>query len=195
MRPRRLLRLVPVTLLALGCATVRVNTDYDPEADFSRMHTFAWLEPPMREQPSETAEASDPFARNTLLDKRVRAAVEDALTRRGYVPADGAPPDFLLRYQLVLRDRTVSQPVLVDAGYRRYPYTYNGYYGTYTYEEGTLVLDVIDPATKQIAWRGWGRGRTSDAHLDAEEVKTYVDRILARFPPGAADAPAAAEEG
>lgn len=197
MQPTRLLSsalLALALLAAAGCTTVRVKTDHDPDREFSGLRTFAWLEPPLREQPKpETGEDVDPFAHNTLLDKRVRSAVEAELTGRGYAPAaEGETPDFLLRYHVILRDRTVSQPVFVGGGYHRYPYSYSGYYGTYTYEEGTLVLDVIDPGSRQIAWRGWGRGRTGDEHLGAEEVKTYVAEILERFPPEPAEAPASA---
>jgi len=190
--------LVAALLVAMGCATVRVKTDHDPETDFSALRTFGWLEPPLREQPKPASgEDVDPFAHNTLLDKRVRSAVEAELAERGYAPAAaGETPDFQLRYHVILRDRTrtVSQPVFVGGGYHRYPYSYSGYYGTYTYEEGTLVLDVIDPGSEQITWRGWGRGRTDDAHLGAEEVKTYVEEILARFPPEPAEPPASPED-
>ena len=35
---------VALNLALSGCASIEVSTDYDPEADFTRYQTFAWME-------------------------------------------------------------------------------------------------------------------------------------------------------
>jgi hypothetical protein len=176
--------------LLVACSGIRVNTDYDPAVDFSALRTFAWIDPELREEPRpENAMPTDPFTRNTLIDKRVREEVEANLKSRGYQPAaEGETPDFLLRYELVSRPVERDYPVFVSGGYG---YGYRGYgYGTgvgygrsVTYDEGTLIIDVIDPATQRIAWRGYGTSQSRDAQLDAERVQQNVTEILERFPP------------
>jgi len=188
MRPFRLpvVAAVAAVVLLAGCR-IPVKTDYDPATDFAQLASFGWLEPPLREAPGES-EAPDPFVRNTLLDKRVRDAVTRELAARGYRhAADDETPDFLVRYQVVAKQVTRDRPVVVGGGfgYGRYPFGYGSSvaYGADSYEEGTLILDVIDPETDSIAWRGWAAARTDDGYFDAGRVDRYVHAILERFPP------------
>ena len=78
--------------------------------------------------------------------------------------------------------------MFVTGGFGRYGYGYGvgtgvGYSGSTTYQEGTLILDVIDPATQQIAWRGWGTSQSRDPQMRPERLRKTVAAILARFPP------------
>ena len=54
------------------------------------------------------------------------------------------------------------------------------------YQEATLLLDVLDPATGDLAWRGWGRRMlsTKDRTRSDERLREGVAAILDRFPPG-----------
>jgi Domain of unknown function (DUF4136) len=175
-------------LSALACATLNVQTDYDVDADFTNLRTFAWLDPPIVEDRPPPAD-TDPFAYNSLLDKRVRAAVTANLEARDFEPAASDAADFLLRYYVVFRDRVRSSPyyggAYVSGPYGPYWGPYGYYAGTtsYTYSEGTLVIDVIDPKTHQIIWRGWAESPNYDGSFDAEEVDGAVSAVMARFPP------------
>ena len=54
------------------------------------------------------------------------------------------------------------------------------------YEEGTLVIDLIDVAERRLVWRGSGTRRLSrDPQPDrlTQRVNEAVDEILAQFPP------------
>jgi hypothetical protein len=182
--------LVAVAVLAVACASVRVRTDYDRAVDFTQLQTFAWLDPPLRETSrDEGGQGGDPFTQNTLLDKRVRDEVDAWLTGHGYrAAAEGEEPDFLVRYELVSQQVTRDSPVIVSGGFGRYGYGWGagsgvGYAGSSTYQEGTLILDVIDPGTEQIAWRGWGTSQARDPNMSAERLHNTVTAILARFPP------------
>lgn len=171
--------------LTTGCLGVPVRTDHDPDVDFGALESFAWLDPPLREEPAVAGQESfDPIVYNSLLDQRVRDAVEQALTDRGFRKDDGEP-DFVIRYRVVSRPVTRSYPVFVGgAGYHhRGVHSHAGVQRTENYLSGTLILDVIDPLTERITWRGWAEARTRDGHLDAARVSRYVTGILARFPP------------
>jgi hypothetical protein len=184
------LALASLAVLSLACASVRVRTDYDAAIDFAPLKTYAWLDPPLREESrDEGGRGGDPFTENTLVDKRVRDEVEAWLGSHGYrAAAEGEEPDFLVRYELVSREVTRDSPVFVTGGFGHYGYGYGGgtgigYSGSTTYQEGTLILDVIDPATQQIAWRGWGTAQMRDPQMSPERLHKTVTAILARFPP------------
>ena len=185
-----------------GCSSLRVQTDYDPSLDFTRFRTFSWLEPPVLTTPSDGVTDVDvnPFAVNSMLDARVRAAVDEELERQGYRPArEDSEPSFQLQYHVILKDKTrvLSSPGgFYGGGYwGPGPYgAYGGYTQSYDYAEGTLIIDVVDPKTQRIAWRGWVVGPNRDGYYDEERVAETVHAILSKFPPGGASTSAAAGE-
>ena len=196
---------LPLLLLSLAaissCSALRVQTDYDPSLDFTRFRTFAWLEAPVLTTPSDgvTDVAVNPFAVNSMLDARVRAAVDQELERQGYRPAmaDSAP-SFQLQYHVILKDKTrvsTTPGALYGAGGYWGPGPYGIYGGTtqsYDYQQGTLIIDVVDPETQRIAWRGWAVGPNRDGYYDEERVLSAVQAILGKFPPEVASSSAAA---
>jgi hypothetical protein len=181
---RALPRLLLLALLtaAQGCATLHVSTDFDPEADFSGLHTFAWLEPP--ELPG-----AHPFQDNTLLRKRVREAVVRKLATRGFEEVPQEQADLLVTYHVTLDERSYSYSYPYGMGYA-YGYGrhlvgidyYAGY--TETFQEGTLILDVIEPARMQLRWRGWSTGCVPTRDQERSRIEPAVEKILDEFPPG-----------
>ena len=186
-----LLALAGAAALSLACATVRVSTDYDDSVDFTSLETYAWLDPPMREASREEGgQSGDPFTQNTLVDKRVRDEVDGWLAAHGYRQARSAdePIDFLVRWDLVSQQVTGDSPVFVTGGFGRYGYGYGvgsgiGYSPPNTYQEGTLILDVIAPESQQLLWRGSGTSQARDPHMKPERLRKSVNAILERFPP------------
>ena len=173
---------LPIALVALalaGCLQVTVTTDHDPAANFGALHTYAW-------RPGPQQGMGDPRFDSTLIDRRVRAAIERVLASKGYrAAAPGTTPDFLVGYHAVVRQKTSVQTINRWYGYRvgvwRGPETY-----VRDYDEGTLLIDVIDPATMQLLWRGSGTGVVdplSSAEKREERINEAVERILADFPP------------
>jgi hypothetical protein len=187
--PRHTLALGACLFIAWGCAHLRVETDYDTDLDFSQFRSFSWLEPPVTVEPSESPvdELVDPFEKNTLLDKRVRQAVERELLARGYGLAPDGRSEFELQYHVLLKDRTKIRSYSSGYyGYRHYPYGYGGTLGgvsSYDYKEGTLIIDVIDARTRRLAWRGWAVGATRKGYYTEEKVSEAVAAILKHFPP------------
>jgi hypothetical protein len=176
-------------LFVCGCSHLRIGTDYDTELDFSKFRSFTWLEPPVTNEPSESPveDLIDPFEKNSLLDKRVRQAVERDLLARGYRRAPDGRSEFQLKYHVILKDRMKlrSYPY-AHYGYYGYPYGYGGTLGgvsSYNYQEGTLIIDVIDANTHQLAWRGWAVGANREGYYTDEKVEAAVKAVLERFPP------------
>ncbi len=184
------LALVSIAVLSLACASVRVRTDYDDAIDFSKLKSFAWLDPPLREASrDEGGQGGDPFTQNTLLDKRVRDEVEGWLLSHGYrLAGEREEPDFLLRYEFTSREVYRDSPVTVSGGFGSYGSGVGigsgvGYSPSGGSQEGTLILDVIDPATEQLSWRGWGTTQLRDSHIGPERIRETVGAVLERFPP------------
>jgi Domain of unknown function (DUF4136) len=168
---------------AFACSGIRVTTDYDPNADFSNVRSYAWFE--------ETSGVQGDRADVTsLLDRRVRSAVDGELQRKGIARVDKSTAKILVGYHLGVETKLDVDTINSGYGYGRY-----GYYGgisTQTtvreYQEGTLLIDVIDPSSKQLVWRGSGQARIRQNSTPEEREKRIgeaVKEILESFPPRA----------
>lgn len=165
-------------LLLLGCSSVQVTTDYNPQQDFTQFKSFKLYEgKPI---------PNDALTKNPLVKKRVESALSKVLTGKGFTEVD-KDPDFI-----VLAHAGVKEKMRVDTyGYGWYdPWwgPYGGYTSVSYYEEGSLVIDIVDTDKKELAWRGIGT-RTIKTFSDPEEMQQVIDetvtKILADFPPWA----------
>ena len=186
----RTLRATIAILIALpglsGCAT-RVRSDFDREAIFSYYKTFDWIAPPIRASEEELlTNPEGPFARNSLLDKRMRAAVNSNLKVRGFRYEDGGESNFRVNYHVTFKDKLVGSGS--DFGYagryRRGAFSSGFNWSVRQYQEGTIIIDIIDRDKDQLVWRGWTTSRNRDGNFDEAEINRAVSQILMRFPPG-----------
>src|SRR3954454_356289 len=51
------------------------------------------------------------------------------------------------------------------------------------YAEGTLVLDLVDAVTKQLAWLAYCRDEIRDMKTRHENIEKTVSKALKQFPP------------
>ena len=166
-------------MLALGaCRSIEVRTVAAPDAQFSGRSTFRILPAPA---PRGVAlSATDPMLVNSITYQAIRSELRAAFESRGY------------RYSPEVADLDVAyyataQPVL-DLQTFDYGYTWRGfprqYVEVYQYEQGTVIVDVIDPRTHQLMWRGEGKAAVStDPAKYAETLRKAVREIVKRFPP------------
>jgi hypothetical protein len=175
------LALLTSCLSLAGCASAPVRTDFDSSIDFLEYRDFSWREPPLK----ETGEREpDPFARNSLLDKRVRDAIAAELALRGLASVDPAEADLLVDYRVIYSERLVAHETHRPVPFRRYyPFLYDVDVHVSEVPQATLLIDLIDSETEQLVWRGWVEGRDFDRNLDDREVIAAVQAILRRYPP------------
>jgi len=58
-------------------------------------------------------------------------------------------------------------------------------YSTYDYKDGTLMIDVIDAAKKQLIWQGTGNKEIDKPSKNPDQaINEAVQKIMASFPPG-----------
>lgn len=172
--------LAAIMLAVLGCApSITVKHDFDKEANFAALKTFAWL--PMPVDPAAGVKSA--MERNSLLDKRIKQSVDAQLAAKGY-QVDVNNPDFVVTYHTGAEDKVNVTDW--GYGYGRYGAWHGGGVDVYQYTEGTLILDVIDWKSKQLVWRGFAQGTIDpDAPTEKREQKLNeaVTRMLANFPP------------
>ena len=166
------LAIVAFALLMGACMTPKVTADHDPTADFSKLHTFQWLD---GEQKRTGALRMGPEA----VDGLIRDVVERELSGKGITPqADGAP-DFLLRYHAAVGTEILVATVSRDAGgsTRSLPVRH---------DVGTLVIDVVEPDGQRVIWQASLQAEV-DRYLPREKRRErltgFVHRMFESFPP------------
>lgn len=169
-------KFLPLILLFLvaSCSSIRVTTDYDTTADFSKFKTFAFYKKGI-----DKAEISD-------LDKRrILKAVESEMLAKGFTKSD--EPDLLVN---IFAKSTQKVDIYNNSYYYGWhPWYYGPNFGTQIskYTEGTLFIDLIDANKKELAWQGIGSGALSTSGNVAkkeEKIKEFVAEIMAQYPPG-----------
>ena len=184
-RPQLLrVALVVAAVLALtsaaGCATVSVSTDFDRSVDFSRYRTFVFVGGRL----SNNGISDDG---NTLVKDRIHNAVVATLRTKGLTESP-ENADLAVGYWAGARTKTEIEgmpPYAPEFG----PYWYGGWWGpgysqwwTRTYDEGTLVIDLVDRTNHRLVWRAYARTEVKQPVSD-EKVRQIVERAFKDFPP------------
>lgn len=182
MKQTWLLMLTAIILMA-GCSAVQVNQDYDPATDFQSMTVYDWMT-------ATQEKTGDLRIDNPLRDARIRAAVERHLQEKGYLKTAEKDPTFLVSYQYVLRQRVESDNSGIGFGIGSYGRHGGIAIGTGNsvreYDQGSLVIDFVDPTSKTLLWRGSGDQRFQeydDPEKTSRDIDTLVNKILSQFPP------------
>ena len=187
MKTRKWTNLMVILLVITGCSGIRVSQDYDPNTRFGQLTTFAWTSPTQEK-------TGDPRIDNPLLDERIRAAVTQALTQKGYTLTTDRDPTFSVRYRYLLHQRLDSGGSGISFGVGGFG-SHSGIgtgigIGTGTgaalQEEGELVIDLMQGTSDTLLWRGSGIHpfkRYTDPSKATAAIDTLVEKILAPFPP------------
>ena len=186
-RTLRSLVLAGAAALALGaCATTSgptVRIDADPTANMASYGTYSFFEP----------FGTDRSGAATPLGNAVKQALRREMDVRGlrYVESGG---DLLVNAAVKSTDKTdVSTMPTMDPYFGYRGGRYNPWIGysqetiVRQYTEGTLTVDLVDRARKQLVWSGAAFGRVTDkVRKDPQgTVDAAVREIFARYPAAA----------
>jgi hypothetical protein len=160
-----------VTLMAcLVTAGQDVRYNYMPGTDFSKYHTYKWV----------TIEGgSHP---NQIVDQEIKQAVDAQLAAKGLTKTDSDKADLYVGYQIAL-DQEKQWNAYGMGGIR---WGGMGSATSSTITNGTLVLDMYDPSTKQLVWTG-NASKTLDPSGNQEKNQKNLDKamqkLLKNYPP------------
>jgi len=188
-------RIFPIIVLLTlaGCSSYSVVSDYDRSIPFGNYSTYRWSDD------GSTGISDDILAKNPLIYKHIKAATDRALAAKGFVQKPSGAVDFTLSAHARVKERVIIEPTFGFSYWNGYYHRWHrrGYgtvwyhpYGPYPsvsyYEEGTLIIDIIDTRSDDIAWRGIARGILRDYHSSERmqrDIDEVVTKIMDRFPP------------
>jgi hypothetical protein len=164
-------------LAGYAASPITVSTNSDPNADFSRYRSYAW---------TDIREVRDPNVKKRLAD-----AVDRQLQAKGLVRKDESAD-----LKVTMHPR-LSKEYTVDA----YDTSWDYAWGTWNtsirdlntgadvakpVSVGTIIVDLVDPSTKQLVWRGTATS-PFDSEASIEKRRKLLDEVMkklfAGFPP------------
>jgi hypothetical protein len=161
-----------VTLLAGSAALAQdVTTNSMPGTDFTKYHTYKWV---------TIQGATYP---NQIVDAQIKNSIDSQLAAKGLTKTDGDKADLFIGYQASV-DKEKQWNAYGTGGLRWGGGMANA--SSSTISVGTLVLDMYDPATKQLVWTGRAT-KTIDPNASQEKRQKNLDKamqkLLKNYPP------------
>ena len=177
-----------LAILVAGCSTVQEAASVEVQSpqlsgnDVGRRTSFAFV--PHLNREAAAAVSNTPFWQN-----RIEAAITSVLEQKAYrESAQVRKADLLVAFHVVLRQGEyvtifdnysgykLPTAKAASAGIAKLAAEPNG-----QAEIGTLVIDIIDPGTKTIIWRGWGRADVKKSP-EEKDIRRIAAAILRNFP-------------
>ena len=160
--------LVLLSAISLTLLGFDVHTHRNPATNFAQYRTYSWLKVQMP---------------HPIWEERAKTAIDQALAQKGWQRVDRGGD------ASIVANGTTSTKTKLSDFYSGVDSQW-GWYGWTTapaipvqYEEGTLVVDMFDFATKQLIWRGTATETLSEKpEKNAEKFNHAVEKMFKKFP-------------
>ena len=172
-----ILTLLTTLVVLVGCSSISVTDDYNPNTDFSKYKTFAVYKGTMKGSELEKA---------PLMKQRVLEAINNDMIKKGLTQTDTTDADLLIYAQA----GTTQKMNVTDYGYGYGawwgPYPYGRNIDVSYYTQASLIIDLVDNTKHELVWRGVGTGVVDNSGTPEERqqrVDNAVMKILNQYPP------------
>jgi len=186
MRLTKRLTFLPALLFLVACAYGQdVHYNYDRGANFAAYKTYQWVD-----LPGPGGAVSD-----QLIDQSIKRAVDEQLAQKSLTRVDKGA-DLHVGYHAIVREgKSINLSAFGNGGG---PWGWGSGWGgwssgsvtgqTSTIAVGTLLIDLYDPARKQLVWRGDGT-KTIDIKKNPDKNYRNLQKAMAKlfknYPPQA----------
>lgn len=163
-----------LALAASGCVTMSVSSHLERNTDFTQYRTWDW-------GPADTLPTGDPrLDSNPFFKDHFEGAVEKALVTKGLRRAAvGTQADLIVHYHANISQRFQVNEPSPNCGT-------DCEVSVIEYDQGTLVIDMVDGKTTRLVWRGWAQdsvnGTIDRQDRLEQQINEAVTKMMARFP-------------
>ncbi len=164
-----------------------VRTNYMPGTDFSKYHSYAWV----NDVQGLPAVGGHP---DQILDAQVKQAIDSQMVAKGFTKVeDSSKADLLLGYQLAIdQERQINGFGDNMGGWGGGWGPWGGGLGTFSASTssnyiGTFVVGMYDPAVKKLVWIGAAQHAIEPSkkqEKNQEMLNKGAQKLLKGFPPG-----------
>jgi Domain of unknown function (DUF4136) len=167
--------LVLYSLLAVcltGCS-MKIYSDYDHSISIKKYKTFGWPD-------HEKMDIKNNTLYNAQTEKIIWREVALQLNKKGYQFSE-LQPDLRMHYHIVSENWAITPDPF---GYSYDSYWINREIHLYELREGTLIIDLVDPKTDFLIWRGWVvnfKNEKKPRQIESQIIKA-TQKIFETFP-------------
>jgi hypothetical protein len=159
-----------LTLAVTGCVTMSVASHFDRDVNFSQFRTWDW-------GPADALPTGDPrLDNNPFFVDHLEGAVEKQMAGRGYIrTAPGMTPDLQIHYHANINQRFEVSGIDRDRGYS------SDEPSVIEYEQGTLVIDIVNTHTNKVVWRGWAQDSVQGMIDNQARMEKQIDEAVTKM--------------
>jgi hypothetical protein len=161
--------LILALFAAQSARAQKITMEFDQSMDFSKYKTFAIRDGQLSSR--------NPALNSPLVKKQIEADIQNDLTAKGLTLVTSGPSDLNVRYTFGAARKTEIEAY--PAGW----YGFGTRYVRVPYAEGTLVIDLRDPATRSLVWRAIAAEEKSDATKIQGKLDDMVKKSIDKYPP------------
>jgi hypothetical protein len=162
-----------LVLLLCGVAAAQdIKTNYMPGTNFAQFHTYKWVTIEGAQHP------------NQIVDAEIKQAIDAQLATKGFTKVTADPADMYVGYQTSVSQQRQWNAYGMGGGWR-----FGGGMASATsstIDIGTIVVDMYNPAAKQLIWTG-SATKSLDPSKSPEKNQQNLDKamqkLLKNFPP------------
>jgi hypothetical protein len=161
---------VAVTLVAcIVAAGQDVRHNSMPGVDFSKYHTYKWVDIEGGAHP------------NQIVDAEIKQSADTQLASKGLTKTDGDKADLYVGYQIAVDKEKQWNAWGTGRGF-------GGGMGSATQSTitiGSFVLDIYDPTTKQLVWTGTATKAidpSSNQEKNQKNMNKAMQKLLKYYP-------------
>jgi hypothetical protein len=152
-----------------------IQADQDPAVSLDSYGTYVW---------SSFQRAPGDVRVTPALNAQIRDDIDRHLADKGYDRVNSGA-DFTVSYQVTIEGETIVQTLGYYSGSNFSDNLVQPGNAARRYEEGTLIIDVMDGTSDRLIWRGTATAEVRQ-RVDPEDrsarVAEAVQRVLAQFP-------------
>jgi len=156
-----------------ACAVVLaqdVTVNSMPGTNFAKYHTYKWVSIEGGAHP------------NQIVDAEIKQSIDAQLAAKGLTKTDDDKADLYVAYQVAVQQQKQWNAWGMGRGF-------GGGMGqatSSTIDNGTLVLDMYDPTSKQLVWQGRATKTldpSSNQEKNEKNLNKAMAKLLKKFPP------------
>lgn len=177
------LALVAMLALPAEAQQYNVRTMAAPNVSLTKFHSFHLLPTPHRHDGARKSGAYDPMVSSSITNRALWATVGGELEALGYTDSEWMP-DFVVAIYATTHEH-------LDLGMWPYGYHYSPRWWQLAlpestsalYPEGTVIVDVVNPETLDVLWRGAASIAVDHDPLEnAKRLMNAAAAIVDKFP-------------
>ena len=157
--------LAAALMVCMVAAGQDVRHNFMPGTDFSKYHSYKWVSIEGGAHP------------NQIVDAEIKQSVDAQLTSKGLTKTDSDQANLYVAYQVAVDKERQWNGYGMGGGIR-----WGGMASasSSTINVGTLVLDMYDPAKKQLVWTG-SATKTIDPSSSQEKNQKNLNKAMAKL--------------